>query len=89
LADAYLGKPAGSYKTAFDSRLEYIEGQLERHDIEKVVMLTPKFCDSHMLRTSAIRDRLEATGRDCLELTYEHSIVDEGQLRLRVQSFFD
>lgn len=89
MADAYLGKPAGSYKTAFDSRLEYIEGQLERHDIEKVVMLTPKFCDSHMLRTSAIRDRLEATGRDCLELTYEHSIVDEGQLRLRVQSFFD
>lgn len=89
LARLYLGKPAGSYKADFESRLRFVEASLKRHDIEKVIMLTPKFCDPYMLRRAALKELVDETGRDFLELPFEHSIADEGQLRLRIQSFFE
>lgn len=89
LARTYLGKPGGSYKADFDRRLTFIENQLDKHNIDSVITLTPKFCDPYMLRIESIRDLVESTGRNFLALNHEHSLSDEGQLRLRVQSFLE
>lgn len=77
---------AGEYPT----RLNFIKEQIERANVEGVILEHIKFCDLHGTDNALLKKDLEKAGIATLELERQYGpLADSGRIRTRVQAFLE
>jgi benzoyl-CoA reductase subunit C len=70
-------------------RLEHLRAMVERFHVEGIIYECIKFCDLHGGSYPLIKDEFEATGIPVLHLEREYTLAGIGQMKTRVQAFFE
>lgn len=89
LARSYLSRVPCPTKHPVDRRLDHINGIIDRFDIQGVVMVHQKFCESHAFDYPALKEALEAGGVPVILLEVEPGYLAEGQLFTRIEAFVE
>jgi len=77
---------AGEYPT----RLNFIKEQIERANVQGVILEHIKFCDLHGTDNALLKRDLEKAGIATLELERQYGpLADSGRVRTRVQAFLE
>jgi benzoyl-CoA reductase/2-hydroxyglutaryl-CoA dehydratase subunit BcrC/BadD/HgdB len=91
LARRYLGslhcpRMYGAYRERRDSIL----AEIERAEIDGVILQNIRFCDLHGSENGLLIRDLESTGIPCLKLEREYGpLVEKGRMKMRLQAFFE
>lgn len=73
----------------FDLRLKDILQSVQDFDVEGVVVVNLKFCDLWGVEGGPLVDALKDAGLPVLRLEREYTSQDSGQLKTRLQAFFE
>ncbi|MBW2622064.1 MAG: 2-hydroxyacyl-CoA dehydratase [Deltaproteobacteria bacterium] len=77
---------AGEYQ----NRLKFIKKQIERADVNGVILEHIKFCDLHGTDNALLKKDLQKDGIATLELERQYGpLADAGRIRTRIQAFLE
>ncbi|MEE9556894.1 MAG: 2-hydroxyacyl-CoA dehydratase family protein, partial [Candidatus Adiutricales bacterium] len=77
---------AGEYQ----NRLKFIKRQIERADVDGVILEHIKFCDLHGTDNALLKKDLEKDGVATIELERQYGpLADAGRIRTRIQAFLE
>ncbi len=89
LARRYLGRIPCPTKHPVDPRLDHISRIVDDFNVQGVVAVLQKFCESHAFDFPSVRDMLTGRGIPVLLLEVEPAHLAEGQLSTRVEAFVE
>jgi benzoyl-CoA reductase/2-hydroxyglutaryl-CoA dehydratase subunit BcrC/BadD/HgdB len=91
LIDRYYEHPACPRMTGvYPQRLAFLKEQIERADVEGVILQHIKFCDLHGTDNALLKRDLENDGIPVMELERQYGpLADAGRIRTRVQAFLE
>lgn len=89
LASRYLNRVPCPTKHPVARRLEHINGIIDDFNIQGVVVVLQKFCESHAFDFPMIRDMVSGRGIPVILLEVEPAYLAEGQISTRIQAFVE
>ncbi len=89
LADYYLDK--ATCAAFFDSakRFDHMMGLVEQYHVDAVIYVSLKFCDNNLIDWHYQQKRLSEKNISVLFLETERMVSNMGQIRTRIQAFFE
>ncbi|MBW2118844.1 MAG: 2-hydroxyacyl-CoA dehydratase [Deltaproteobacteria bacterium] len=74
----------------FQKRFDFLKKQIDRAQVDGVILESIKFCDYHAGDNALYRRELEQAGIPALELERQYGpLADAGRIRTRVQAFIE
>jgi len=88
-AERYLNKPQCMRMADHGLKLKEIENNIIKNNIEGVIFISLKFCDTMLYSFPLLKQKLNELGIPALYLEIEYNNFSEGQLKTRVQAFLE
>ena len=86
----YNHEPCPRMAGEYPRRLAFVKEQIERAQVDGVVLEAIKFCDMHGTDNALIKHHLEQEGIPVIELERLYGpLADAGRIRTRVQAFLE
>ncbi len=89
LAKRYLHKPACMRMADTGAKLEEIKAKVRERDIQGVIFISLKFCDTMLYSFPLVRKVMAQMKIPVLYLEIEYNNFSEGQLKTRTQAFLE
>lgn len=89
LARRYLTRPECPRMRPATRRLEHLKAMIESHAVDAVILEVIKFCTLHGEDSVLVRNALKEIDVPLLVLNREYSLGGVGQMRTRVEAFFE
>lgn len=89
LARRYLSKPPCARMHPASQRVKHLQKMAQDFGVEGVIYETIKFCDIHSGIFPVIKDGFKEMGIPVLNLEREYTFAGSGQMRTRVEAFFE
>ncbi|WP_150275295.1 2-hydroxyacyl-CoA dehydratase subunit D [Paenibacillus tepidiphilus] len=89
IADYYLGKAVSARMIDADRRAAHIRDLVEEHEIDAVLYVSLKFCDTNLMDYPYIRHSLAQQGIPVLFIESEQHMTNIQSIRTRIQTFFE
>jgi len=89
IAERYLNKPQCMRMADLGLKLKEIENNIIKNNIEGVIFISLKFCDTTLYSFPLLKQKLNQLGIPALYLEIEYNNFSEGQLKTRVQAFLE
>ena len=89
IARRYLDRIPSSFMFEQKSRFKHTIEIAKRFDVEAVIILVLKFCDTHMFDAPQLTEELKALDLPVLYLEWEHSLSGSAQLKTRIEAFLE
>lgn len=89
IAERYLNKPQCMRMADLGLKLKEIENNIIKNNIEGVIFISLKFCDTVLYSFPLLKQKLNQLGIPALYLEIEYNNFSEGQLKTRVQAFLE
>lgn len=89
LARGYLDRPSCPRMYGLERRMEAIRDKIGRRGVDGVLYVTLKFCDSHLYEVPQVRALTTELGVPFLHVETELTDHDSGQVRTRIEAFFE
>ncbi|MDP2936560.1 MAG: 2-hydroxyacyl-CoA dehydratase family protein [Dehalococcoidia bacterium] len=89
IARRYLTRPECPRMRPASKRLAHMKDMMKEHKVDAVVMEVIKFCNLHGEDYTIVRNYLRRLGVPLLQLSREYNIGAVGQMRTRVEAFFE
>jgi len=89
IAERYLNKPQCMRMADSGLKLKEIENNIIKNNIEGVIFISLKFCDTMLYSFPLLKQKLNDLGIPALYLEIEYNNFSEGQLKTRVQAFLE
>jgi len=86
----YKHSPCPRMAGQYQKRLDFVKDQIERAQVDGVILEYIKFCDLHGTDNALLKRDLEGTGIATIELERQYGpLADAGRIRTRVQAFLE
>jgi benzoyl-CoA reductase/2-hydroxyglutaryl-CoA dehydratase subunit BcrC/BadD/HgdB len=89
IADSYLKKPLCFRMTALGEKLKYIKEKINTENINAVIFTSLKFCDNTLYFYPELKNELVKLNIPSLYLDIEYGKSSYGQLRTRIEAFYE
>jgi benzoyl-CoA reductase/2-hydroxyglutaryl-CoA dehydratase subunit BcrC/BadD/HgdB len=89
LARSYVDKPSCARMHDIENRMKVISEKIAAHQVDGVLYVTLKFCDSHLYDVPQFKELSTRLGIPFLHIESELTDQDSGQLRTRIDAFFE
>ncbi|MCD4727377.1 MAG: 2-hydroxyacyl-CoA dehydratase family protein [Pirellulales bacterium] len=89
LADRYIRRAPCPARARAVDRAPYLADLIRKSDARGVVFLLQKFCTPHLADLPILNETLKIEGIPSIVLEMEETGIMEGQLRTRLESFFE
>jgi benzoyl-CoA reductase/2-hydroxyglutaryl-CoA dehydratase subunit BcrC/BadD/HgdB len=89
LIDRYMNRAPCPCRSRVSDRLPFIEGLMERSKAQGVIFLFQKYCTPHLADHPTLVQHFKAKGIPSISVEMEETGVNEGQLRTRLEAFFE
>jgi len=89
LIDRYIHRFPCPSRSKAEDRIPMISELIKRSGAEGVVFLFQKFCTPHLAEHPALAEQLKKMGVPSIVVEMEEAGVNEGQLRTRLEAFFE
>jgi benzoyl-CoA reductase/2-hydroxyglutaryl-CoA dehydratase subunit BcrC/BadD/HgdB len=89
LIDRYMNRFPCPSRSKAEDRITMISELIKRSGAEGVVFLFQKFCTPHLADHPALAKQLKQMGIPSIVVEMEEAGVNEGQLRTRLEAFFE
>jgi len=91
ITDRYFNHvPCPRMAGEFKKRYAFLKSQIDRANVDGVILEAIKFCDYHAGDNALFRNELEKAGIPALELERQYGpLADAGRIRTRVQAFLE
>ncbi len=89
IAERYLEKIPSSFMLESERRFRHTIEIAKRFDVEAVIILVLKFCDTHMFDAPQLIEELKTLDLPVLYLEWEHSLSGAAQLKTRIEAFLE
>jgi benzoyl-CoA reductase/2-hydroxyglutaryl-CoA dehydratase subunit BcrC/BadD/HgdB len=89
LARRYISKSPCMRMADLGLKLKEIENNRIKNNIEGIIFISLKFCDTVLYFFPLLKDRLNQMGIPALYLEMEYNNFSEGQLKTRIQAFLE
>lgn len=84
----YRQSPA-TYQLDMENRFKYLRVAARDFNVNGVIQLVVRFCDTHGHEVPDIRDYLKEVGLPVLYLSYDYSLTSMAPLRTRIEAFLE
>lgn len=89
IARRYLTRPECPRMRPARNRLRHMGDLMQSHKVDAVVLEVIKFCNLHGEDSTIVRNYLRRLGVPLLQLSREYNVGAVGQMRTRVEAFFE
>jgi len=89
MAQRYLTKPPCMRMADLGLKLKEIENNITENNIEGVIFISLKFCDTVLYSFPLLKQKLNQLKIPVLYLEMEYNNFSEGQLKTRIQAFLE
>ena len=89
IAESYLNKPLCFRMTSLDKKLRSIKEKIISGDIKAVIFTSLKFCDNTLYFYPELKNELVKLNIPSLYLDIEYGKSSYGQLRTRIEAFYE
>jgi benzoyl-CoA reductase/2-hydroxyglutaryl-CoA dehydratase subunit BcrC/BadD/HgdB len=89
IAESYLKKPLCFRMTALNEKLKSIEEKINTENINAVIFTSLKFCDNTLYFYPELKNELVKLNIPSLYLDIEYGKSSYGQLRTRIEAFYE
>lgn len=89
IARRYLSRPGCPRMRPAGDRLRHLGEMMESHKVDAVILEVIKFCNLHGEDSTLLRNYLRKLDVPMLQLSREYNIGAVGQMRTRVEAFFE
>ena len=79
----------GIYGQDMENRFKYLRVAARDFNVNGVIQLVVRFCDTHGHEVPDIRDYLKEAGLPSLYLSYDYSLISMAPLRTRIEAFLE
>ncbi|MEW6529234.1 MAG: 2-hydroxyacyl-CoA dehydratase family protein [Thermodesulfobacteriota bacterium] len=87
--DRYMNRAPCPCRSRVSDRLPFLEDLLERSKAQGVIFLFQKYCTPHLADHPSLVEHCKAKGIPSIATEMEETGVNEGQLRTRLEAFFE
>ena len=78
-----------NYMTDLENRFSYLKDYAKEWNVNGVILMILRYCDSHGYEVPGLRDYLDSIGLTSIYLEHDYSQSALAQLRTRVQAFLE
>jgi predicted CoA-substrate-specific enzyme activase len=89
LAESYLDKAPCARQFPLENRLNFSANLAEEYRVDGVIYAYLKFCPCYGMTNNAFVSRFQSLGLPVLELATDYSEGDTGQIKTRLEAFFE